>query len=144
MCLFLFSGFVQGEAGAEPRLMQFHPNFQHGALLTVVGFTLNIIFLHLPCCVTKWVTPVFCVEPPHSLTSSVKRLSLFSVLVQWKNHTPAFLLSECWRPSLWPQWQSTAATPSEQNHRPFQPVALHRAAILTCRQPTVTICCQQM
>uniref|UniRef100_A0AAQ5XP03 Aladin seven-bladed propeller domain-containing protein n=1 Tax=Amphiprion ocellaris TaxID=80972 RepID=A0AAQ5XP03_AMPOC len=28
-------GFVQGEAGAEPRLMQFHPNFQHGALLTV-------------------------------------------------------------------------------------------------------------
>ncbi|XP_003963523.1 aladin [Takifugu rubripes] len=28
-------GFVQGEAGAEARLMQFHPNFQHGALLTV-------------------------------------------------------------------------------------------------------------
>lgn len=28
-------GFVQGEAGTEPRLMQFHPNFQHGALLTV-------------------------------------------------------------------------------------------------------------
>lgn len=28
-------GFVQGEAGAEPRLMQFHPNFQLGALLTV-------------------------------------------------------------------------------------------------------------
>lgn len=28
-------GFVQGEPGAEPRLMQFHPNFQHGALLTV-------------------------------------------------------------------------------------------------------------
>lgn len=39
--VFLFSGFVQGEAGAEPRLMQFHPNFQHGALLTVVGFTFN-------------------------------------------------------------------------------------------------------
>uniref|UniRef100_A0A3Q4IFA6 Achalasia, adrenocortical insufficiency, alacrimia n=1 Tax=Neolamprologus brichardi TaxID=32507 RepID=A0A3Q4IFA6_NEOBR len=29
------SGFVQGEPGAEPRLMQFHPNFRHGALLTV-------------------------------------------------------------------------------------------------------------
>lgn len=29
------SGFVQGETGAEPRLIQFHPNFQHGALLTV-------------------------------------------------------------------------------------------------------------
>uniref|UniRef100_A0A671WAT6 Achalasia, adrenocortical insufficiency, alacrimia n=1 Tax=Sparus aurata TaxID=8175 RepID=A0A671WAT6_SPAAU len=28
-------GFVQGERGAEPRLMQFHPSFQHGALLTV-------------------------------------------------------------------------------------------------------------
>lgn len=28
-------GFVQGEPGAEPRLMQFHPNFKHGALLTV-------------------------------------------------------------------------------------------------------------
>ncbi|XP_015246165.1 PREDICTED: aladin [Cyprinodon variegatus] len=28
-------GFVQGEPGAEPRLMQFHPHFQHGALLTV-------------------------------------------------------------------------------------------------------------
>ncbi|TNN73145.1 Aladin [Liparis tanakae] len=28
-------GFVQGEPGAEPRMMQFHPNFQHGALLTV-------------------------------------------------------------------------------------------------------------
>lgn len=28
-------GFVQGEEGTEPRLMQFHPNFQHGALLTV-------------------------------------------------------------------------------------------------------------
>ncbi|XP_013855534.1 aladin isoform X2 [Austrofundulus limnaeus] len=29
------SGFVQGEPGTEPRLMQFHPNFRHGALLTV-------------------------------------------------------------------------------------------------------------
>lgn len=28
-------GFVQGEPGAEPTLIQFHPNFQHGALLTV-------------------------------------------------------------------------------------------------------------
>ncbi|XP_072305272.1 aladin [Eucyclogobius newberryi] len=28
-------GFVQGEPGAEPRLIQFHPHFQHGALLTV-------------------------------------------------------------------------------------------------------------
>ncbi|KAM3871910.1 aladin [Diretmus argenteus] len=28
-------GFIQGEPGTEPRLMQFHPNFQNGALLTV-------------------------------------------------------------------------------------------------------------
>ncbi|KAJ8336407.1 hypothetical protein SKAU_G00376270 [Synaphobranchus kaupii] len=28
-------GFVQGEAGAEPRMIQFHPNFSNGALLTV-------------------------------------------------------------------------------------------------------------
>uniref|UniRef100_A0A8B9L674 Aladin seven-bladed propeller domain-containing protein n=1 Tax=Astyanax mexicanus TaxID=7994 RepID=A0A8B9L674_ASTMX len=28
-------GFVSGEIGAEPRLIQFHPHFQHGALLTV-------------------------------------------------------------------------------------------------------------
>ncbi|XP_068606220.1 aladin [Brachionichthys hirsutus] len=28
-------GFVQGEPGAEPRLIQFHPNFQQGARLTV-------------------------------------------------------------------------------------------------------------
>uniref|UniRef100_A0A3Q4I6R5 Achalasia, adrenocortical insufficiency, alacrimia n=1 Tax=Neolamprologus brichardi TaxID=32507 RepID=A0A3Q4I6R5_NEOBR len=27
--------FLSGEPGAEPRLMQFHPNFRHGALLTV-------------------------------------------------------------------------------------------------------------
>lgn len=35
--VYLLSGFVQGEPGAEPRFMQFHPNFQHGALLTVVS-----------------------------------------------------------------------------------------------------------
>uniref|UniRef100_A0A3B5M1G5 Achalasia, adrenocortical insufficiency, alacrimia n=1 Tax=Xiphophorus couchianus TaxID=32473 RepID=A0A3B5M1G5_9TELE len=35
-------GFVQGELGAEPRLLQFHPNFQHGALLTVVSDTIQI------------------------------------------------------------------------------------------------------
>uniref|UniRef100_A0A8C5CSM0 Achalasia, adrenocortical insufficiency, alacrimia n=1 Tax=Gadus morhua TaxID=8049 RepID=A0A8C5CSM0_GADMO len=28
-------GFIQGEPGAEPRLMQFSPNFPHGAMLTV-------------------------------------------------------------------------------------------------------------
>ncbi|XP_010896004.2 aladin [Esox lucius] len=28
-------GFVQGEPGTEPRLMQFNPNFRHGAQLTV-------------------------------------------------------------------------------------------------------------
>ncbi|KAG7269273.1 hypothetical protein CRUP_024900, partial [Coryphaenoides rupestris] len=28
-------GFVQGEFGAEPRLIQFHPSFAHGAMLTV-------------------------------------------------------------------------------------------------------------
>uniref|UniRef100_A0A672IBQ6 Achalasia, adrenocortical insufficiency, alacrimia n=1 Tax=Salarias fasciatus TaxID=181472 RepID=A0A672IBQ6_SALFA len=35
----LCSGFVQEEPGVEPRLMQFHPNFKHGALLTVVSLT---------------------------------------------------------------------------------------------------------
>uniref|UniRef100_A0A4W6F389 Achalasia, adrenocortical insufficiency, alacrimia n=1 Tax=Lates calcarifer TaxID=8187 RepID=A0A4W6F389_LATCA len=39
-------GFVQGEPGAEPRLMQFHPNFQHGALLTVCWSTGRIT--HVP------------------------------------------------------------------------------------------------
>uniref|UniRef100_A0A8C9VRC1 Achalasia, adrenocortical insufficiency, alacrimia n=1 Tax=Scleropages formosus TaxID=113540 RepID=A0A8C9VRC1_SCLFO len=29
-------GFVKGESGAEPRLLQFHPHFPNGALLTVV------------------------------------------------------------------------------------------------------------
>lgn len=43
----LFSGFVQGEPGAEPRLMQFHPNFKDGALLTVVSFLLHILFFYL-------------------------------------------------------------------------------------------------
>uniref|UniRef100_A0AAR2KJV0 Aladin seven-bladed propeller domain-containing protein n=1 Tax=Pygocentrus nattereri TaxID=42514 RepID=A0AAR2KJV0_PYGNA len=37
-------GFVRGEAGAEPRLIQFHPHFQHGALLTVV----SAFFVELP------------------------------------------------------------------------------------------------
>lgn len=39
-------GFVQGEPGAEPRLMQFHPNFKHGALLTVCWSTGRIT--HVP------------------------------------------------------------------------------------------------
>ncbi|XP_024914941.1 aladin [Cynoglossus semilaevis] len=39
-------GFVQGEPEAEPRLMQFHPNFQHGALLTVCWSTGRIT--HVP------------------------------------------------------------------------------------------------
>ncbi|XP_019747242.1 aladin [Hippocampus comes] len=39
-------GFVQGDPGAEPRLLQFHPNFQHGALLTVCWSTGRIT--HVP------------------------------------------------------------------------------------------------
>ncbi|XP_061760585.1 aladin [Nerophis ophidion] len=39
-------GFVQGNPGAEPRLMQFHPKFQHGALLTVCWSTGRIT--HVP------------------------------------------------------------------------------------------------
>ncbi|KAM9855639.1 aladin isoform 2-T2 [Aulostomus maculatus] len=39
-------GFVQGEPGAEPRLMQFHPNFKAGALLTVCWSTGKIT--HVP------------------------------------------------------------------------------------------------
>lgn len=91
--VFLFSGFVQGEAGAEPRLMQFHPNFQHGALLTVVGFTLNVIFLHSPCDVTKWVITVFCVESPHSLPSSVKCLCSQCWSSGRITHLPFYFLS---------------------------------------------------
>lgn len=48
-CVSLFSGFVQGEPGAEPRLMQFHPNFQHGALLTVVSLYLQIPVSLISC-----------------------------------------------------------------------------------------------
>ncbi|XP_061651564.1 aladin [Phyllopteryx taeniolatus] len=39
-------GFVQGDPGAQPRLVQFHPNFQHGALLTVCWSTGRIS--HVP------------------------------------------------------------------------------------------------
>ncbi|XP_061665691.1 aladin isoform X2 [Syngnathoides biaculeatus] len=39
-------GFVQGDPGAQPRLMQFRPNFQHGALLTVCWSTGRIS--HVP------------------------------------------------------------------------------------------------
>uniref|UniRef100_A0A1A8G9M0 Achalasia, adrenocortical insufficiency, alacrimia n=1 Tax=Nothobranchius korthausae TaxID=1143690 RepID=A0A1A8G9M0_9TELE len=39
-------GFVQGEPGVEPRLMQFHPNFRHGALLTLCWSTGRIT--HVP------------------------------------------------------------------------------------------------
>ena len=34
MCV---SGFVHGETGTEPRLMQFNPNYKYGAQLTVVS-----------------------------------------------------------------------------------------------------------
>uniref|UniRef100_A0A4W5M562 Achalasia, adrenocortical insufficiency, alacrimia n=1 Tax=Hucho hucho TaxID=62062 RepID=A0A4W5M562_9TELE len=37
-------GFVQGEARTEPKLMQFNPNYQHGAQLTVVSLSTNAIF----------------------------------------------------------------------------------------------------
>uniref|UniRef100_A0AAR2KKN2 Aladin seven-bladed propeller domain-containing protein n=1 Tax=Pygocentrus nattereri TaxID=42514 RepID=A0AAR2KKN2_PYGNA len=40
-------GFVRGEAGAEPRLIQFHPHFQHGALLTVVIIECRFLFIYL-------------------------------------------------------------------------------------------------
>ncbi|XP_077594204.1 aladin [Stigmatopora nigra] len=39
-------GFVQGAVGEEPRLLQFCPNFQHGALLTVCWSTGRIT--HVP------------------------------------------------------------------------------------------------
>ncbi|XP_036843850.1 aladin isoform X5 [Oncorhynchus mykiss] len=41
-------GFVQGEAGTEPRLMQFNPNYQHGAQLTVCWSNGKIT--HVPFC----------------------------------------------------------------------------------------------
>ncbi|XP_077368761.1 aladin isoform X1 [Festucalex cinctus] len=39
-------GFVRGDLDAEPRLLQFHPHFQHGALLTVCWSTGRIT--HVP------------------------------------------------------------------------------------------------
>ncbi|XP_028842607.1 aladin isoform X2 [Denticeps clupeoides] len=39
-------GFIKGEPGVEPRLMQFHPQFQHGALLTLCWSNGKIT--HLP------------------------------------------------------------------------------------------------
>lgn len=136
-CFYLFSGFVQGEPGAEPRLMQFHPNFQHGALLTVVSLTLSILlFLSSQH-----------VKINHVVVSSIRRFvcsnhtskqtfpSLFSVLVQRANHPRAFLLPEHWRPSCWPRWQSTSAPPPNKTHRLCQSVTLYRAHFLTHSQP---------
>ena len=34
---FLFSGFVKGQDGEKPELVQFQPNYKSGALLTVVS-----------------------------------------------------------------------------------------------------------
>lgn len=87
MCALLhFSGFVHGEAGAEPRLIQFHPHFQHGALLTVVsaftiyGHTYSTVSFESFCVVTE----SGCLSFP------------LPVLVQWKDLSFAFLLCECW------------------------------------------------
>lgn len=56
MCV---SGFVQGEAGTEPRLMQFNPNYQHGAQLTVVSLLFTFAGLQsFRRCLTVLLKPV--------------------------------------------------------------------------------------
>lgn len=70
-----------------------------------------------------------------SATFKLTFLSLFSVLVQWKNYPRAFLLPEHQHPPFWPQWQSISATPSNKTHRLCQSVALYRAHALTDSQP---------
>lgn len=84
--LYHSSGFVHGEAGAEPRLMQFHPHFQHGALLTVVSafamYHHTLSEFCIPSC-DDWMSESGCLS-----------VSL-PVLVQWKNLPFAFLFCEC-------------------------------------------------
>lgn len=84
--LYHSSGFVHGEAGAEPRLMQFHPHFQHGALLTVVSAF--AIYHH--------TLSEFCIPSCDDWMSESGCLSVsLPVLVQWKNLPFAFLFCEC-------------------------------------------------
>lgn len=42
---------------------------------------------------------------------------VFTVLVQWKDYSCAFLLPVCWCPQFGRQWQSAAATPPVKSHR---------------------------
>uniref|UniRef100_A0A7N8Y2D4 Achalasia, adrenocortical insufficiency, alacrimia n=1 Tax=Mastacembelus armatus TaxID=205130 RepID=A0A7N8Y2D4_9TELE len=69
-------GFVQGEPGAEPRLMQFHPNFQHGALLTVCWSTGRIT--HVPFYFVSTGVPRFGLSDTQSLPCSQERSADFA------------------------------------------------------------------
>uniref|UniRef100_A0A673APM4 Aladin seven-bladed propeller domain-containing protein n=1 Tax=Sphaeramia orbicularis TaxID=375764 RepID=A0A673APM4_9TELE len=69
-------GFVQGEPGAEPRLMQFHPNFQHGALLTVCWSTGRIT--HVPFYFLSAGVPHFGLNGSPSLPRPQERPSDFA------------------------------------------------------------------
>uniref|UniRef100_A0A665VS60 Aladin seven-bladed propeller domain-containing protein n=1 Tax=Echeneis naucrates TaxID=173247 RepID=A0A665VS60_ECHNA len=78
-------GFVQGEAGSEPRLMQFHPNFQHGALLTVCWSTGKIT--HVPFYFLSAAAPPFGLSGspllpcPQERPSALTNQSLFTEFI---------------------------------------------------------------
>ncbi|MBN3317693.1 AAAS protein, partial [Atractosteus spatula] len=65
-------GFIQGEAGAEPRLIQFHPHFQKGALLTVCWSNGRIS--HVPFYFVSARTPLLGLggSPPLPLSRAVE------------------------------------------------------------------------
>lgn len=69
-------GFVQGESGAEPRLIQFHPNFQHGALLTVCWSSGKIT--HVPFYFLSAGVPHFGLNGSPSLPRPQERLADFA------------------------------------------------------------------
>lgn len=60
---------------------------------------------------------------------------VFTVLVQWKDHTCAFLLPVCWCPQGGRQRESAAATPPVTSHRLYHSVTFYRAHLLIGLQP---------
>lgn len=60
---------------------------------------------------------------------------VFTVLVQWKDHTCAFLLPVCWCPQRGRQRESAAATPPVTFHRLYHSVTFYRAHLLIGLQP---------
>ncbi|XP_034028749.1 aladin [Thalassophryne amazonica] len=69
-------GFVHGEPGAEPRMMQFHPHFPHGALLTVCWSTGRVT--HVPFYFLSASTPQFGLNGTPSLPRPKERPADFA------------------------------------------------------------------